>query len=399
MLINFIKSSLINLTKIRNEGAKKQFFLVFGNEAYDLDSQTCSLIFSYFLSRKYPNSYVLPIMNVAENEAQLRKDNFRLLENFGISKQDLIFIDQIPLADWSQLNTCNISIVDHNKLSPKQYFLSPRIKFVVDHHDDEKLFVEQAETFIRQYKSCATVLSKYLEFQDVEIINDPDVRKMMCSTILMDTDNLINPAEKIDREVYDFLLSKEEDQKISHEKYQNLHKVLVEARSDNSGLSPLEMMKKDLKYASDEKNRFLFSVASVKDKMPSLGVDGEEGEEDFMKTVSELLEEVDERTGRNLAGFYILMKRSSEKKRLICAVRNEDEENFGFLKRIQQMAEDGTQTNWALVKGKIDKKLEFDSTNSESEQVKNVSFLVISLNKPVSRKAVLPMLTIAYNNS
>ena len=116
---------------------------VIGNESADLDSIISSISYAYLLCQEDTSSQAglyIPLMNIHREEIALRKDILYLFQLFGISVDDLLFLDDnVPLNRLFEQKRLRLNLVDHNVLRPRQEHLSDAIERIVDHHIDENI--------------------------------------------------------------------------------------------------------------------------------------------------------------------------------------------------------------------------------------------------------------------
>jgi exopolyphosphatase len=80
------------------ERAKEPEFLVFGNQAADMDSIMSAFSLAFFISQPQISSFLghdigfaIPVINIPRDDMKLRKDSLLILEEAGISSDSLIF--------------------------------------------------------------------------------------------------------------------------------------------------------------------------------------------------------------------------------------------------------------------------------------------------------------------
>ncbi|KAI9143237.1 DHHA2 domain-containing protein [Paraphysoderma sedebokerense] len=140
------------------------FNLVIGNEAADLDSTISALIYGFLSS--YPAfesssstpshgssasgaRLTIPIINIPSADLPLRSDATYFLSRPSIatSFSKLFFTDNVPLRSLVSAGRIKeVVLVDHNKLSPSQEYLTPLVRGVIDHHADERIFCSSLVT-------------------------------------------------------------------------------------------------------------------------------------------------------------------------------------------------------------------------------------------------------------
>ncbi|KAG2375331.1 hypothetical protein C9374_009954 [Naegleria lovaniensis] len=174
-----------------------------GNQASDLDSIISSITYSYALSKKN-NVKTLPILNIPQDEYNLRTDATWFLEKFGVGADDLIFYHQNPtltriLEKLTQENTLRVILTDHNKLAPEQEdFLGKFVFEIIDHHADEKHYSSTVTPENRTIELIGSTCTLIAEKMTDEFLNkEREFCEALLGTILLDTVNLDPKFKKV----------------------------------------------------------------------------------------------------------------------------------------------------------------------------------------------------------
>lgn len=208
--------------------------LVMGNEAADLDSQVCALLWSYFKQSQSSNNnnnnkqasstIYIPLINISKNELKLRRD----VVSFYEAKLDknnylnyLFFNDDINdqfiklLITNIKTTQFEVTMVDHNRLSIFQdSLLKDYIGYVIDHHTDENLYsssIEKARKVhvengdneykknyvVKKYGSCVTVMIEHLLSIDKNFEFPDEFKFIIPRLIILDTVNMNPNAKKV----------------------------------------------------------------------------------------------------------------------------------------------------------------------------------------------------------
>lgn len=191
-----VNSYLIDL-KNKIEG-NFTFHCVMGNEASDLDSMASSVAYAYFLSltKQKAEELYLPLINIPRADFKLRTEAVYLFEKTGINVENLIFIDQISLADLQNRGSLKLTLIDHNKLASSQKYFEDSVKEIVDHHKDEGLYTPSDGRTIEPVGSAATLVAEKMLTLDT---TPPDhaIAELLLGTILLDTVNLDPQAQRV----------------------------------------------------------------------------------------------------------------------------------------------------------------------------------------------------------
>merc|ERR1719399_125626 len=247
--------------------------VVMGNEAGDLDSMASALVLAYFKS-EHDGCAVFPVINVPRDELRLRKDNCEVFSVANISQEDLIFITEIPLEKLASDGRLQLTIVDHNELSPRQDFLAKSVVAILDHHKDAGLYKDTVGKDGRRNVqfpngSATSLIAEVLNKDDdgKAVLADPSANLLLQSTIMLDTDNLTNRAktENLDRAGLEVLKSAVTSEPwapkySARAEYYEKIKVL---RQDIEGFSAVDVIKKDLKHGSVGGEQFAIGSAPV----------------------------------------------------------------------------------------------------------------------------------------
>jgi len=252
--------------------------IVMGNEAGDLDSVACSMVFAFLeaqrsLIRKGIGDHLsagvmyFPVMNVPRSEMRLRKDNMMAFGVAGIEENSVICVDELPLEDLASKGRLALTLVDHNELSYRQGPLAGSVVRIVDHHRDAGLYkssvAEDARFIAVPVGSCATLVAELaLASGSVgdAVLSDRSCGLLIASTILMDTGNLEDMAKTTARDAAAIEALKTRSGE-DREWGSRLNARLAKLRGDLTGCSTVEVLKKDLKYVHSGNESF--AIASV----------------------------------------------------------------------------------------------------------------------------------------
>jgi len=170
--------------------------VVVGNEAADLDSMASAVMYAYYLSEKDDSVNPLPLINIPRADFKLRTEAVFLFEDAGVDIADLIFAEDIDLAELNAKNLLSLILVDHNKLSSAHTDFQKTITGILDHHADEKNYPDGIYTDIRPVGSAATIVGEFFLKNQREVIEGP-VGILLLGTILLDTVNLDPEAGRV----------------------------------------------------------------------------------------------------------------------------------------------------------------------------------------------------------
>lgn len=190
-----------------------QYVVVLGNEAGDMDSIVCAIVYAYYQSiataTAAPTGAAaaapvrwLPLINVPAKYLGLRLDTIWLLQRHGVSADALTFIDGVgDLSAWAKRSGASVSVclVDHNRLTESQAVLAPLITRIVDHHKDDAQYtatVPANRRTVQVIGSCTSLVASELMAHGsgaaggavfAKLSANPTVAGLLASTILIGT--------------------------------------------------------------------------------------------------------------------------------------------------------------------------------------------------------------------
>ncbi|KAH9927953.1 DHH phosphoesterase [Epithele typhae] len=190
-------------------GKGKDWTVVMGNEAGDLDSIASSIAYSWFAS-KVQNATAVALTQTPRSDLHLRAENLHALELAHLDPSDILCIDDVPCASSDPWPSSTFALVDHNRLQSRFSRDNPdaRVVAAVDHHQDEGLYQDSASprTIVVPTGSCASLIA--LLFEEHPEHMTPDLATLLLCSILIDTSGLKpgGKAEATDRRAANFLL-------------------------------------------------------------------------------------------------------------------------------------------------------------------------------------------------
>ncbi len=174
------------LTATRSSITKAELIIV-GNDAADLDSVVSSIAYAYMRYLHQETLNVWPLLPIPRADLRLRSEVVYVLELAGIHLDDLVFIDEVDLAEIFA-GGASLILVDHNCPGAQFFPYHDRVVGVLDHHYDEGLFPDVLLRIIMKVGSTASLVAH--EFLQASIDMGQEVATMLCGAILLDTVNL-----------------------------------------------------------------------------------------------------------------------------------------------------------------------------------------------------------------
>lgn len=191
MLKHYCFNSYLFNSKINIDNNKK-IHIIMGNEAADLDSIVSAIVYGWFktfLTKNHSNELFIPLINIPAADFKLRTEVVWLFSEVGIETQNLCFIDEINMEEMFKAGKLSLTLVDHNKLSGKQEYLSSCVKEIIDHHKDEEAYNLPSENkTIEPVGSCATLVAEKI-FVAKGKIGNTKAAFLLLSTIILDSAN------------------------------------------------------------------------------------------------------------------------------------------------------------------------------------------------------------------
>ncbi|KAI0089394.1 DHH phosphoesterase [Irpex rosettiformis] len=211
-LAKFLSQQRENYLEAVKNGKGKDWTVVMGNEAGDLDSLASATAFAWYRSA-IENLPSVPLSQTLRGDLHLRAENLHAMQLAGLdpSNPPILCIDDIPSASPFPSNT--FALVDHNRLLPQFSRDNPDTKVVaiVDHHEDEGYHKETAEPRIVKSPigSASSLVARFLQSHCADRL-PPELAIFLLSAILVDTAGL-QPGGKAgedDRAIVPYLLSR-----------------------------------------------------------------------------------------------------------------------------------------------------------------------------------------------
>jgi len=165
--------------------------VVLGNEAADLDSMASALMLAYFKSRvrQQKGRAYLPLINIPRAELALRRQALCLFDELGLNPEGLFFRDELDLEALLAQGRLELTLVDHNRLTPSQEHLAPAVLGIVDHHRDEEQHRNAAERIVAPVGCAATLVAEMILACRPAIL-DAGTGALLLAPILLDTSGL-----------------------------------------------------------------------------------------------------------------------------------------------------------------------------------------------------------------
>ncbi len=274
-----------------NLNSKKIIHVVMGNEAADLDSMVSSIVYAYLKGKtdQENDKIYIPLINIPLEDFKLRTEAVYLFMEAGIDSKNLFFIDEINIKEIFDKGKLKITLVDHNKLSSAQEYLSPCIEEIIDHHKDENAY-NRVKKQIEPVGSCATLIAEKIIADNSSLI-DKKIAMLLAGTIILDTVNLGKEAGRTtdkDINTVNYLISN-----FAIDRNKLFDKLQFE-KFNTAPLSTYDILRKDYKewIMNNKKTGFSSALISI---------------ENWIKKDSSLLESAEKFYSKNSLDILFIM--------------------------------------------------------------------------------------------
>ena len=234
--------------------------LIFGNEAADLDSVVSAIGLAWVMGNSKKPCSVLPLIPIKRDDFRLKTESRWALSQTGIDLKNLFFLDDILPLETLMSRVRGFALVDHNRLANGFSKYEEKVRLILDHHEDLKLY-PNALSRIEPVGSCATLVGEDLingcgEGAAREI--PASLAALLLGTILIDTVNLDPSAGRAtprDHAVAKHL------KPIAGLDTDNFYQGIRSAKSDISEMDTRDLLRRDCK--TFQFNKVSCTVASV----------------------------------------------------------------------------------------------------------------------------------------
>lgn len=224
--------------------ATKPSAWVTGNQSADLDSVVSAISYAYF-NFKLNQTFVAPLINIPKQDFQLRRDIKLVLDQQGVTSDLLYFIE-----DFQAMNShgvVDLALVDHCNLQGGIINANINVNAIIDHHEDEKVFLQSQPRIIRPCGSCSSLVFNYwynqLKASQINLIGD-DIIQLLLAPLIIDTSNMTQKVENDDIEAFK---AYQELSSVVNTSINTFYKQIKTAKKDLSGFQIDQVLRKDYK--------------------------------------------------------------------------------------------------------------------------------------------------------
>ncbi|KAH8420133.1 hypothetical protein KR009_006169 [Drosophila setifemur] len=228
----------------------RKLHLVMGNESCDLDSAVSAVTLAFVYAQRHREHDYVPVLNIPRRDYPLKTEVGHMFVKCGISEPVLLFRDDLP---GEMTRDVNVILVDHHVT-----LLAPNVTEILDHRplDKEapsvKLLPAGCEKQIEPtVGSCATLVAeRYLAQSEPR---SSEAAQLLHATILLDTINFSAAAKRFCPRDVAMVEELEVELGLQEDQRKQLFDELVAARADISKLTLTELLRKDMKMLSTDR--------------------------------------------------------------------------------------------------------------------------------------------------
>lgn len=156
-----------------------------------MDSIISALLFAYlsYTQQKASNVLYIPLVKVPKQDLELRPELKYVLTEVGLDYKKLITLDQV--TDIISKPT-DIVLIDHNQLTApfNDETWGNHVVGVLDHHVDEKLYLNAPFRVIDMVGSCVTLVLNHFHVNESSEWLTKEISLLAVAPLLVDTVNL-----------------------------------------------------------------------------------------------------------------------------------------------------------------------------------------------------------------
>ncbi|KAI0791550.1 hypothetical protein BC629DRAFT_1287604 [Irpex lacteus] len=215
-LANFLAQQKAKYLEDVKNGKGKEWTVVMGNEAGDLDSLASAIALAWYRTT-IQNIPSISLSQTPTTDLHLRAENLHALHLAGLdpSAPPILCLDELP--SHSPFPSHTFALVDHNRLLPlfthsASSSSDVKVVAIIDHHEDEGQHKTADPRIVKTpVGSASSLVALYIQADKraKEVMPGELARLLLCA-VAVDTDG-VKPggkAEEEDREAVGYLLSR-----------------------------------------------------------------------------------------------------------------------------------------------------------------------------------------------
>lgn len=245
----------------------------------DLDSIISSLLFAYLSSQCCADDKLyIPLIKVPKADLALRPELKYVLDQINLDDKKLVCIDDLDIREPT-----DIVLVDHNHLT-KPFDTSEwadHVVGVLDHHVDEKLYLDIPLRVVEMVGSCVTLVLDHFKQHKHIWLNDT-IACLAMAPLLVDTVNLkweLGRTTEKDAELFN-LLKQQQPMTLTTDDY---FKKIEKVKSQVDTMSNYDILRRD--YKEFHMNGFVIGTSAVTWNFRAWAAREKEGSQAIIDTV------------------------------------------------------------------------------------------------------------------
>lgn len=177
-----------------------------------MDSIISALLFAYlsYTQQKDTNILYIPLIKVPKEDLELRPELKFVFTQVGLDYKKLVTLDQV---DDVISKVTDIVLIDHNQLTApfNTEEWSSHVVGVLDHHVDEKLYLNAPIRVIDMVGSCVTLVLNHFQVNESSEWLTKEMAHLAVAPLLVDTVNLkwdLGRTTELDVQIFKILQQK-----------------------------------------------------------------------------------------------------------------------------------------------------------------------------------------------
>lgn len=184
----------------------------------------------------------VPLIKVPKADLELRPELKFVLNQVGLDCKKLITIDEIDTSEPT-----DIVLIDHNQLTAPFHSeeWSKHVVGILDHHVDEKLYLNAPIRVVNMVGSCITLVLKHFELSATASWLTKEVSDLSMAPLLVDTVNLkweLGRTTELDVQVFEVL-----KEMLPEMDFNSYFKSIEKVKSEVDAMANYDILRRDYK--------------------------------------------------------------------------------------------------------------------------------------------------------